>query len=99
MGTLIKEIDALYDTWIGRWKATRQFLTTLRNVCFEIKACQDKQDRDTSELWTAVRNLRIENEDLKAELAKKLSAPKDSEGFATANRLMDKFYESQKVTN
>lgn len=99
MGHLIKEIDGLYDTYLGRFKVFRQFLTTLRNICYEIKSLDEYQDEMEEKMWKAISDLRTENEELREQLTQKLSAPKDTEGFMTAGKLMDKFHASQQVNN
>lgn len=99
MGKVIKEIDKLYDTYLGKFKAFRQFLTTLRDICYVLQDAIEKQNRDNDELWKEIRDLQTVNTDLQTQIDQKLAAPKDTEGFMTAGKLMDKFHASQQVTN
>lgn len=95
MDKLTKEIDDLFDTWLGTWKASRRFLAVLRTISYELEAINDRHSEYKEIMEREIRDLRTANEEMRLILDQKPQAPQTvRDGYNSAGKIMDSFYDA-----
>jgi hypothetical protein len=103
MDNIIKEIDAIYDSFLAKFRFFRRFLTLLRHLSFEVKNHQNRLDWQTNqaniEFSERLNELELQQEAMHKVLGELIETvenltPKHAEPrpAKTASQILDKYY-------
>lgn len=90
MGEVIKEIDALFDSYLASFKLFRRLLTLVRHMAFEIRDLRKQLEILEEDFISYKINQELKEESSEPETKK--DAP--ILGFSSHNSIMDKFHEA-----